>query len=213
MTNDERRDVVVLTVSDSVDQGARDDLSGDALTALLEASGWTVTVRRTVPDERDRIGAALRDAADDGIALVVSTGGTGMSPRDVTPEATRAVADRPVPGLAERMRAHGRDITPMADLSRAEVAVVGSTSQRTGRAPVKEMAETVGTAVLAAVTTSRPGPAPRAKRALVSPAQKPMAASGSSPRTFRVRSAWTWHKNDAPHSFSAGLGSRPRLSA
>ena len=127
MTSDDRHDAVVLTVSDGVHRGARDDTSGDALAGLLAQAGWTVTVRRTVPDEQDRIEGALRDAADDGVALVVSTGGTGLSPRDVTPEATRAVADRPVPGLAERMRASGREITPMADLSRGEAAVVGST--------------------------------------------------------------------------------------
>ncbi len=127
MTSDERRDVVVLTVSDSAHHGAREDTAGDALAGLLARAGWTVTLRRTVPDERDRIEAALRDAAADGVALVVTTGGTGLSPRDVTPEATRAVADRPVPGLAERMRATGREITPMADLSRAEAVVVGST--------------------------------------------------------------------------------------
>ena len=127
MTSDERRDAVVLTVSDGVHRGAREDTSGDALAGLLAQAGWTVTVRRTVPDEQDRITTALRDAAEDGVALVVTTGGTGLSPRDVTPEATRAVADRPVPGLAERMRASGRAITPMADLSRAEAVVVGST--------------------------------------------------------------------------------------
>jgi molybdenum cofactor synthesis domain-containing protein len=110
-----------------VHQGAREDTSGDALAGLLARAGWTVTVRRTVPDEADRIVGALRDAADDGVALVVTTGGTGLAPRDVTPEATRAVADRPVPGLAERMRASGREITPMADLSRSEAAVVDST--------------------------------------------------------------------------------------
>ncbi len=127
MTSDERRDAVVLTVSDSAHQGAREDTAGDAVAGVLARAGWTVTIRRTVPDEHDRIAGALRDAADDGVALVVTTGGTGLSPRDVTPEATRSVADRPVPGLAERMRATGRAITPMADLSRAETVVVGST--------------------------------------------------------------------------------------
>lgn len=127
MTSEERRDAVVLTVSDSAHQGARKDTAGDALAGMLARAGWTVTVRRTVPDEVDRIAGALRDAAEDGVALVVTTGGTGLSPRDVTPEATRAVADRPVPGFAERMRATGREITPMADLSRAEAVVVGST--------------------------------------------------------------------------------------
>jgi molybdenum cofactor synthesis domain-containing protein len=125
--SDRRRDAVVLTVSDGVHRGSRQDSSGDALATLLEEHGWSVRLRRTVPDEADRITAALRDAAADGTALVVSTGGTGLSPRDVTPEATRAAADRPVPGFAERMRAAGRQVTPMADLSRAEAVVVGST--------------------------------------------------------------------------------------
>lgn len=127
MTNEQRRDAVVLTVSDTAHHGARQDTAGDAIAGLLAQGGWTVTLRRTVPDEHDRITDALRDAANDGVALVVTTGGTGLAPRDVTPEATRAVADRPVPGLAERMRAVGRRITPMADLSRAEAVVVDST--------------------------------------------------------------------------------------
>lgn len=127
MSNDERRDAVVLTVSDSAHHGARQDTAGDAIAGLLAQAGWTVTVRRTVPDEHERIAGALRDAAEDGVALVVTTGGTGLAQRDVTPEATRAVADRPVPGLAERMRAAGRQITPMADLSRAEVVAIDTT--------------------------------------------------------------------------------------
>ncbi len=127
MSSDERRDAVVLTVSDSVHHGARKDTSGDAVADRLRGAGWDVAIRRTVPDEAERIAGALRDAAEDGVALVVTTGGTGLGPRDVTPEATRGVADRPVPGLAERIRAEGRAITPMADLSRAEVVVVGRT--------------------------------------------------------------------------------------
>lgn len=127
MASEERRDAVVLTVSDSVHHGARKDTSGDALADRLRAAGWEVTIRRTVPDEAERIADALRDAASDGVALVVSTGGTGLGPRDVTPEATRGVGDRPVPGLAERIRAEGRAITPMADLSRAEVVVIEQT--------------------------------------------------------------------------------------
>lgn len=127
MSDEQQRDAVVLTVSDGVHRGSRQDTSGDALADLLVAHGWTVRLRRTVPDEVERITEALRDAAAEQTALVVSTGGTGLSPRDVTPEATRAVADRPVPGFAERMRAAGREVTPMADLSRAEAVVVGST--------------------------------------------------------------------------------------
>ncbi len=118
---------VVMTVSDGAAAGTREDTSGAALVTLLADAGWTVADRVTVPDEVDRIGSALRDAASGGAALVVTTGGTGFGPRDVTPEATLAVATRRAPGLAERMRAVGREITPMADLSRAECVVVDRT--------------------------------------------------------------------------------------
>ena len=106
--------------------GARVDASGDALTARLEALGFTVE-RSVVPDERTRIEAALRAGADSGQALIVTTGGTGLTPRDVTPQATQAVLDYEVPGLAEAMRATGRAITPFADLSRGVVGVIGRT--------------------------------------------------------------------------------------
>lgn len=104
--------------------GARDDASGDALSVRLEALGFTVE-RSVVPDERASIGAALRSGADSGHALIVTTGGTGLTPRDVTPQATQAVLDYEVPGLAEAMRATGRAITPFADLSRGVVGVIG----------------------------------------------------------------------------------------
>jgi molybdenum cofactor synthesis domain-containing protein len=91
--------------------------------ALTEA-GFEVILREVVPDERDRIEGALRDLAA-GAALVVTTGGTGLGPRDVTPEATRAVIEREAPGLAEAMRAAGRATTPMADLSRGVAGTIG----------------------------------------------------------------------------------------
>jgi molybdenum cofactor synthesis domain-containing protein len=110
----------VVTVSDGVAHGTRADESGDAAESMLRAAGFEVTERAVVPDERQDIEALLRELADErGLALVVTTGGTGLGPRDVTPEATRAVIDREAPGLAELMRRAGLEATPMAALSRA----------------------------------------------------------------------------------------------
>ncbi len=115
----------VVTVSDGVSNGTRDDVSGDTATALLGGAGFEVSDRVVVPDERGRIEQAIRDqAANHG--LVVTTGGTGFGPRDVTPEATKAVIDRDAPGLAELMRTAGLAHTPMASLSRAVVGSIGA---------------------------------------------------------------------------------------
>jgi molybdenum cofactor biosynthesis protein B len=122
----DRRSAAVVTVSDGVAAGVRDDASGRALVEALRGAGFDVVRHDVVPDEGDRISAALADAAA-GAALVVSTGGTGLGPRDVTPEATRAVIDREAPGLAEAMRASGRASTPFAALSREVVGSRGST--------------------------------------------------------------------------------------
>lgn len=120
----ERWTAAVVTSSDGVAAGTREDASGEALARQLTDAGFDVRVREVVPDDRGEIAALLRRLADDtDTALVVVTGGTGFGPRDVTPEATRDVIDREAPGLAEAMRAAGRAVTPMADLSRA---VVGS---------------------------------------------------------------------------------------
>ena len=116
---------MVVTVSDGAAHGAREDTSGEALARMLREHGWRLGPRVVVPDEVDRIVEVLRTAAVEGTALVVTTGGTGFGPRDVTPEATLSVADRRAPGLAERMRAVGRETTPMADLSRGEAVMVG----------------------------------------------------------------------------------------
>jgi molybdenum cofactor synthesis domain-containing protein len=115
----------VVTVSDGVTAGTRDDASGELADALLRDAGFDVATRVVVPDERSEIAATLRRLAD-GHALVVTTGGTGFGPRDVTPEATRAVIDREAPGLAELMRSEGLATTPMAALSRAVVGSRGS---------------------------------------------------------------------------------------
>jgi molybdopterin adenylyltransferase len=115
--------VYVLTVSDSGAAGNRDDVTGAAVAARLAGLGYEVE-RGIVPDDRPRIEATLV-AACDRHPLVVTTGGTGLTPRDVTPQATLAVIDFEVPGLAEAMRADGRTQTPMAVLSRAVVGVRG----------------------------------------------------------------------------------------
>jgi molybdopterin adenylyltransferase len=114
---------LVLTVSDGVSNGTRQDESGVALGDRLAMAGFRVD-RQTVPDDRGQIETALRAGAS-GHGLVISTGGTGLTPRDVTPQATAAVVDYEVPGLAEAMRAAGRARTPMADLSRGVVGVIG----------------------------------------------------------------------------------------
>lgn len=121
------RRAVVVTVSDGVARGTRDDLSGDAAERVLADAGFEVIDRLSVPDERVEIERTLRAAADARTPLVVTTGGTGLGPRDVTPEATAAVVDRPAPGLAELMRAAGTRHTPMAALSRGLAGVSGST--------------------------------------------------------------------------------------
>lgn len=119
------RTALVLTVSDGVAAGVREDASGAAVGTRLEALGLQVE-RAAVPDERRLIEEALV-AACARHRLVVSTGGTGLTPRDVTPQATLAVIDFEVPGFAEAMRADGRAKTPLAILSRAVVGVRGRT--------------------------------------------------------------------------------------
>ena len=112
---------LVLTISDGVAAGSRQDESGTALVARLERLGCTVE-HAVVADDREAIRVALLSALDEH-ALIVTTGGTGLTPRDVTPQATAAVLEYEVPGLAEAMRATGRAKTPMADLSRGLVGV------------------------------------------------------------------------------------------
>src|SRR5436309_4188029 len=118
----------VLTISDSSSEGKRADASGPALTELLKKSGFQIVPAsgKIVPDERGHIEAALLTMAAQA-QLVVTTGGTGLGPRDVTPEATLAVCDRLVPGLAEQMRSVGLRSTVHAALSRAVVGSVGET--------------------------------------------------------------------------------------
>ena len=115
---------LVITVSDGVAAGTRQDESGVALADRLARAGFRVD-RIAVADDRAAIERALRDGVIEH-TLVISTGGTGLTPRDVTPQATHAVIDYEVPGLAEAIRAAGRAKTPMADLSRGVVGVIGS---------------------------------------------------------------------------------------
>jgi molybdopterin adenylyltransferase len=116
--------VAVLTVSDSVAGGVRDDVSGREAARLLREAGHEVE-SAVVPDERAQIVARLRDLASRS-ALVLTTGGTGFGPRDVTPEATAEVVERDAPNLAEVLRAFGLRKTPLAALSRGRAGVVGS---------------------------------------------------------------------------------------
>lgn len=115
----------VLTVSDGVHHGTREDRSGDALVELLAAEGFEVE-RCVVPDETDAIATAIVDLANRS-AVVLTTGGTGFTPRDVTPEATRTVLEREAPGIAEAIRADARTRTPHALLSRGLAGLRGST--------------------------------------------------------------------------------------
>ena len=116
----------VLTVSDGVHHGVREDRSGDILAELLAAEGFQVE-RRVVPDEADRIAEAIRAFAAAGVGVVLTTGGTGFAPRDVTPEATAPLLDRPAPGIAEAIRADALQRTPHALLSRGVAGIHGST--------------------------------------------------------------------------------------
>jgi molybdopterin adenylyltransferase len=115
----------VLTVSDGVARGEREDGSGDLLASLLAQEGYEV-VRRIVPDERRAVADAIRDLADEA-RVVLTTGGTGLAPRDVTPEATEDVVERLAPGIAEALRADSFAKTPHGLLSRGLAGVIGST--------------------------------------------------------------------------------------
>ena len=109
----------ILTLSDRSSRGERADASGPALSALIEAEGWSVTKQDLLPDDESAIRDVLIAWADSSeVDVILTTGGTGFSPRDVTPEATRAVIDREAPGLAEAMRAASLTVTPHAMLSR-----------------------------------------------------------------------------------------------
>jgi len=113
----------ILTVSDKGARGEREDRSGPAIREIMEAAGGEVVRARIVPDEQDEIRAALVEWSDEGLDLVLTTGGTGFSPRDRTPEATKAVIERETPGIPEAMRRAGMEKTPTAMLSRAAAGI------------------------------------------------------------------------------------------
>jgi molybdopterin adenylyltransferase len=117
----------VLTVSDRSAKGVRPDASGPALEDYLKARGWQVAERLTVPDEMQLISQALLRWAGLGLDIILTTGGTGFSSRDVTPEATRAVIEKEAPGLTEAMRLASLQVTPHAMLSRAVAGIKGKT--------------------------------------------------------------------------------------
>ena len=116
----------VLTISDSASSGTREDRSGPAVRERLEQLGWQVSVAEAIPDVAVEISRRLAALADGGqVSAIFTTGGTGVAARDVTPEATRAVLHREIPGLGELMRARGREFTPLAVLSRAVAGTRG----------------------------------------------------------------------------------------
>ena len=114
----------ILTVSDRSSRGERPDASGPALEAAVIAQGWTVVKQAAVPDDRAAIQETLSGWADSGqVDVILTTGGTGFSPRDVTPEATQSVIERQAPGIAEAMRLASLKVTPHAMLSRAMAGI------------------------------------------------------------------------------------------
>ena len=116
--------VGILTVSDAGSRGERADASGDAIVHIMKADGFITTLRGILPDEQDLVSEKLREWCDGGqVDVILTTGGTGLGPRDVTPEATRRVLDFEVPGIAEAMRIQTLSNTPMAMLSRSVAGV------------------------------------------------------------------------------------------
>ena len=120
-------EALVLTLSDTAAAGGREDLSGPEASRILADAGFDLRPVEILPDDRVAIEKRLRAACDEGVRLVVTTGGTGLSPRDVTPDATLAVIERPVPGIPELMRVEGFKSTPRAALSRAVAGICQST--------------------------------------------------------------------------------------
>jgi molybdenum cofactor synthesis domain-containing protein len=120
--------VAVITVSDSVSQGVREDRGGPAVAERCQAQGWEVAECSVVPDESRQIAEELKRLADSGsIQVILTTGGTGITARDVTPEATRSVIEKEIPGVSELMRSVGLQSTPYAVLSRGVVGTRGRT--------------------------------------------------------------------------------------
>ena len=117
----------IITISDRASAGVYDDLGGPAVKTAVERHGWEVVAEALVPDDRNEIQKAIRLQIERGCALVLTTGGTGVGPRDVTPEAVREIAVRELPGFGEAMRMESMKLTKNAILSRSLAAVMGST--------------------------------------------------------------------------------------
>ncbi|HWF34212.1 MAG TPA: MogA/MoaB family molybdenum cofactor biosynthesis protein [Solirubrobacteraceae bacterium] len=155
----------ILTISTSVAAGTSEDTSGELLAGLAQDAGAEVYRQETVSDDREAIEAALRRYVEDGAALVFTTGGTGLTPDDVTPEATRAVIERDAPGFAEAMRAESTRIKPLGMLSRG----VAGTAKGTliinfpgNPKAVRELFPVIAPTLEHAVATLRRGPGGRA---------------------------------------------------
>ena len=119
--------VAILTISDSVSRGERPDRSGPAVRERCARLGWKIVIEEILPDDQAKLSAGLARLADGGdVDAILTTGGTGLGPHDVTPEATKEICEKLVPGLSELMRERGRQSTPRAVLSRAVVGVRGS---------------------------------------------------------------------------------------
>ena len=116
--------VGIITISDRASEGVYDDLGGPALKAAAEASGWKVLAQALVPDNKPDIQRAVREQVAGGCHLILTTGGTGVAPRDVTPEAVREMGGRELPGFGEVMRRESMKLTPHAILSRSLAIVV-----------------------------------------------------------------------------------------
>ncbi len=158
--------VAVLTVSDRVAEGGREDAGGDALRELLERAGAAVVAREVVPDELAAIVTALRSLSGQA-DVVLTTGGTGLGPRDVTPEATREVLDREAPGITEALRHASLAITPFAMLSRATAGLAGRAllvNLPGNPKAVREEWEVLAPVLAHAVATAR-GPVPDSSHA------------------------------------------------
>jgi molybdopterin adenylyltransferase len=118
----------VITSSDSCHDGSREDVSGKVLAALCEERGWVVVDYHVCPDDQECLSVSLQEMADsDRADVVLTTGGTGLGPRDVTPESTMAVCERLAPGIAEHLRAESGKVTPRAMLSRGVAGIRGTT--------------------------------------------------------------------------------------
>ena len=154
----------ILTISTSVAAGINEDTSGELLAELAQAAGAEIALKEVVSDDRAAIEAALRRYIDAGAALVFTTGGTGLTPDDVTPEATRAVIERDAPGFAEAMRAESTRLKPLGMLSRGVAGTAGGTliiNFPGNPKAIRELFPVIDPTLQHAVATLRRGPGGR----------------------------------------------------